>query len=451
MSVLVALMPPPARGAPEGAAGAAVDAGPQGTSDWKWALSADGRQISSQGEAPPTLWPRADALVLVCLPQVLGWVWTDLPKVPSGRLKAALAGALEEALLDDPQDLHFALPPTAKPGKRCAVAVMNRSLLQQALKAVEAAGREIDRVVPGWEPCAAGAPPQGHFQAEVGEEPASCRLVWADTQGVVCLPVEGDGARFWVQQALDRPAAPGADSAAGQRVETAQARPAGTPAPVTAEQVVWTAAPAAAAKAEAWLGRPVPVVAEAQRWLDAAGSRWELRQFELAPRHRGLRMGREAWRRFMGPTWRPVRWGVAGLLAANVLGLHAWAWSQQQAVEQRRQAQAALLKTTHPQVRVVLDAPLQMTREAERLREAAGQPGEGDLEAALAAAAAAWPAGLAPAQALRYERAELTLTVAGITPAQVSAMNERLRSLGWSVEASGGRLSMTRRTGASGR
>jgi general secretion pathway protein L len=142
---------------------------------------------------------------------------------------------------------------------------------------------------------------------------------------------------------------------------------------------------------------------------------------------------------------------MAALLGVNMLGLQAWAWSQQQAVESRRQAQAALLKTTHPHLRVVLDAPLQMSREAERLREAAGQPGEADLEAALAAAAAAWPTGLAPAQALRYERAELTLTVSGSTPGQVSAMNERLRPLGWSVEAAGGRLTMTRRAGASGR
>jgi len=193
------------------------------------------------------------------------------------------------------------------------------------------------------------------------------------------------------------------------------------------------------------------VVAEAQPWLEAAGSDWELRQFDLAPRHRGMRAGRDAWRRFLGPTWRPVRWGMAALVGVNVLGLHAWAWSQQQAVESRRQAQATLLKTTHPQVRVVLDAPLQMTREAEKLREAAGQPGEADLEAALAAAAATWPAGLAPAQALRYERAELSLTVGGITSAQVSAMNERLRPLGWSVEAAGTRLTMTRRAGASGR
>ena len=43
------------------------------------------------------------------------------------------------------------------------------------------------------------------------------------------------------------------------------------------------------------------------------------------------------------------------------------------------------------------------------------------------------------------------MTVGGITPAQVSAMNERLRPLEWSVDAAGGRLTMTRRASASGR
>ncbi len=106
MSVLVVLTPQSDRGAPAGPPGDAADAGRLGQAPWTWVLSADGRQITSQGQTPPALWPRADTLVLACPPQALGWVATDLPRVPAGRLKAALAGALEEALLDDPQDLH---------------------------------------------------------------------------------------------------------------------------------------------------------------------------------------------------------------------------------------------------------------------------------------------------------------------------------------------------------
>lgn len=460
MSVLVVLTPQSDAGAPAGPSGDSAGASRLGQTPWKWVLSEDGRQITSQGETPPALWPRANRLVVACPPQALSWFSTDLPKVPGGRLKAALAGALEEALLDDPQDLHFALPPLGKPGRRCVVAVMNRARLEWALQAVEATGREIDRVVPCFAPSPPGIPARAHFQESGVDGPSCCHLVWADADGVACLPLLGEGARAWVQQAMTQPAAQAAASRLPKVSEAStdpmaaasrEHGPAMPPAAAHTHEVAWTTTPGAAVPAEAWAGRPVSVVAEAQPWLEAAGSDWELRQFDLAPRHRGMRAGRDAWRRFFGPTWRPVRWGIAALLGVNVVGLHAWAWSQQQAVESRRQAQSTLLKTTHPQVRVVLDPPLQMTREAERLREAAGQPGEADLEAALAAAAATWPAGLAPAQALRYERAELSLTVGGITSAQVSAMNERLRPLGWGVEAAGARLTMTRRAGASGR
>lgn len=429
MSVLVVLTPLQARAAdaaPRGpAAGADSRADTAGSAPWKWAWSEDGRQITRQGETAPALWPRADTLVVAVPPQALSWATLDLPKVPAGRLQAALGGALEDTLLEDAEHLHFALPPDAKPGRRATVALLPRDGLLRALQAVEAAGREIDRVVPAFAPAPLPATSPGgvvrvHFQQDDTDGQARCLLVWADEQGVAPLPLEGDGARALVQHAADL-------------------------------TVTWTCTPAAAAAAQAWAGRPVPVVAEAQPWLEAAGTAWELRQFDLAPRHRGLRLGREAWRRFRGPAWRPARVGLAALVAVNVLGLQVWSWQQQQAVEARRQAQVALLKATHPQVRAVLDAPLQMQRESDRLREAAGQPGEADLEAALAAAATAWPAGLAAPQGLRYERGQLTLAAAGIGPTQVAAMGERLRPLGWGVELAGGRLSMTRRAGTPGR
>jgi len=414
MSVLVVLTPAPARAADTSAR--ATGASGLGDAAWPWALCDDSPQIVSQGASPPALWPRADSQVMVVPAQALAWIPVDLPKVPVGRLPAALAGLLEEALLEEADELHVALPPQAKPGRPATVAVMPRSHLQQVVQAAEAAGREIDRVVPAFAPC---RPPRGHFRQVDLDGQGTCQLVWADERSVAGLPLQGDGARALVQQA--------------------------------SEQATWSSTPAAAAAAEAWAGRPLPVVPEAQTWLDAAGSGWELRQFDLAPRHRGLRWGRDAWRRFRGPDWRPVRLGVAALVAVNVLGLHLWSWQQQQAVQARKQAQVALLKATHPQVRVVLDAPLQMQREADRLRVAAGQPGEADLEAALSAAAAAWPAGLGPPQALRYERGQLTLSAASFSPGQLGAMAEKLQPLGWAVEGSGGRLSMTRRGDSAGK
>jgi general secretion pathway protein L len=427
MPVLVVLMPLPPRAAPGDALGR--DAGAAGGRGlpWRWALSDDGREVTRQGEDPPALWPRCDTLVALVPPQALSWARLDLPKVPAGRMRAALAGALEDKLLEEPEHLHFALPPQARPGRPATIAMLAKAPLQAALQAVEAAGRDIDRVVPLWQPC---QPPRGHFRRAEEDGTAGVQLVWADEDGVAALPLEGDGAR---QQALTGQHPPGQAP-----LDTPQEAPATT----------WTCSPAAAVRAEAWAGRPVPVVPDWQPGLQAAASTWELRQFDLAPGHRGLRMGRELWRQFGSPAWRPARLGLAAAVVVNVLGLQVWAWQQQQAVRAAQQAQVALLKSAHPQVRVVLDAPLQMQRELERLRQAAGQPGEADLEAALSAAAAAWPAGLAPPQALRYERGRLTLSASGLGATQVAAMGEHLQPQGWTVAAAGGALTLTRRTGA---
>lgn len=426
MSVLVVLMPMPGRAAYSDVPGVGAAVPGRRDTPWRWALSDDGRQVTRQGEDPPALWPRADTLVALVPPQALSWASLDLPKVPAGRMRAALSGALEDGLLEEPEHLHYALPPQAKPGRRCTVALLAKAPLTAALQAVEAAGRDIDRVVPLFEP---GPTPRAHFQQASLDGPAAVQLVWADEGGVAAVPLEGDGARELLQPSPAHQA----------------------PDPQAGPALTWTCTPAVAARAEAWSGRPVPVVPEWQPGLEAAGSAWELRQFDLAPGHRGLRLGREAWRQFWSAPWRPLRLGLTAAVVVNVLGLQAWAWQQQQAVRAAQQAQVKLLQSTHPQIRVVLDAPLQMERELERLRQGAGQPGEVDLEAALAAAAAAWPDGWAPPQALRYERGRLTLSTAGLDGAQVTSMNDRLQPLGWSVGAAGGTLTLTRRNVSAGR
>ena len=64
----------------------------------------------------------------------------------------------------------------------------------------------------------------------------------------------------------------------------------------------------------------------------------------------------------------------------QLAGLNVYAWQQRSAIESRRQAMAELLRATHPGVRTVLDAPLQMQRENERLRVAAGRAGDGSAD-----------------------------------------------------------------------
>jgi general secretion pathway protein L len=140
-----------------------------------------------------------------------------------------------------------------------------------------------------------------------------------------------------------------------------------------------------------------------------------------------------------------VRVGLAAVVLLHVIGLNAFAWQQRQAISAKREAMTALLKSAHPGVRAVLDAPVQMQRETERLRAAAGRAGDNDLEALMGAAASAWPDGIGPAQSLRFEAGRLTLTAPGFAEPQLAQFRDRLRGLGFGVELTEGRMIIARR------
>ena len=133
-------------------------------------------------------------------------------------------------------------------------------------------------------------------------------------------------------------------------------------------------------------------------------------QTTVAPRSKGAHALSDQWRHFMSPTWRPVRVGLAALVAVQVLGLNVWAWHQQHTLKSRQAQRVQLLQQAHPQVRVVLDAPVQMQRETEALRLAAGVPGERDLESLLSVVARAWPDDRV-VPAWRYDASGLTVAL----------------------------------------
>jgi general secretion pathway protein L len=148
-------------------------------------------------------------------------------------------------------------------------------------------------------------------------------------------------------------------------------------------------------------------------------------------------------RQLLSAPWRPVRIAVAALLAVQLVGLNAYAWTQRQALSAKREAMDQLVRAAHPGVKIVLTAPQQMQRETDRLRTAAGRPGPSDLESMLSAAAAAWPDGAGPAPSLRFEGGNLTLTGSWPEP-QAQQFRERLRALGYSAELADGRAVISR-------
>ncbi len=434
-----------------------------------WLLSPDGLRIGRQGESPAAQCPKADTVVAVLPALSVAWHRPIVPKAPANRLRAALGGVLEDQLLADDEQVHLALAPRHTPGEMGWVAAMHKPALQAQLASLAAAGLVVDRLVPALAPVLGGparggpdadsrwsdttqggdsvqpsqqhsgqsgsvqssqqgphsrqdsifssllgASPEGHFFTRVDAAGANTPwLALADTDHALCLPLAGNLARG-VQE---RWSALGAS---------------------------WSATPAAAAAAEQWLGAPLAMRSAAEQALAAVRSPWNLLQFDLAPQHRSsLALGRLV-RQVLSPAWAPARWGLAALVLLQLAGLNLMAWQQQRSLADKRAALETLLRSSHPQVRAVLDAPAQMLRETATLRTAAGIPGDDDFEPMLAAAAAAWPDGQPPAAQLRFEPGRLSLAAAGWQAPQISQLRSRLQPTGWVVDNAEGRLVIQR-------
>jgi general secretion pathway protein L len=413
MSTLVIQLPARARlqGGAEGRRAPAPEAGTAVTADLAYVLTPDGLAVSRHGRAAPALLPKADTVVLVLADTDVSWHRITVPKAPPARLRAAIAGVLEEQLLDEPAAMHLALAPGANGGQPAWVAALDKAWFAGELRALERAGVQVERAVPiSWPEDT----PMGHFSAAFGADAgAPMQLTWSDANGVAAIGVQGALARQML--------------------------------PIWAKQPArWSAHPAVAAPAERWLGSSVLVLGEEERMLQAVRSLWNLRQFDLAARHRGTLALRNAWRRFRGTAWRPARYGLVALVALQVLGLNLWAWHQQSQIEARREAMTQLLRATHPEVRTVLDAPVQMQRETDRLRSAAGRSGDTDLETLLGAAATAWPEGQPPLASLKFENGRLSFTASGWSDAQVGQFRAQLAAGGWELASANGALTLSR-------
>ena len=386
--------------------------------EFSWALSTDGLSVANQGRSPPAMLPRADSVIAVIADSDVSWHRINLPKAPAARLRAALVGVLEESLLTDADEVHLAVAPQAAAGQPTWIAACDKAWLAAELAALESAQVVVERVVPSSWP---DDPPSAHFfeaDEHVGARADNIALAWSDSDGVACMRLEGALARTQL--------------------------PADPQTPLRA-----SATPQVAAAAERWLGAPVAVLPAAQRALLAGRSLWNLRQFDLAPRHRGTRALNNAWRLAMSPAWRTVRLGVAALVLLNVLGLNLWALHLRSVANQRQQAMASLLKATYPNALTNIAPDVEMERQTSVLRTNAGRTGSADLEAMMQAAADAWPEGQPPVDSLRFEPGRLTLAANGWNPAQVERFRSEMRPNGWAVEAVEGRVTISRATGGS--
>jgi general secretion pathway protein L len=187
--------------------------------------------------------------------------------------------------------------------------------------------------------------------------------------------------------------------------------------------------------AEHLMQRSVSLLTRPQRWLDAARSPWDLAQFDLASSGRSRTVkrlsgaGLDLWR---SSVWKPARWGLGVLLLAHLVGLNAWAWKEQSALKAQRAAIGGALTTTFPQVKLVVDAPLQMERQVAVLRQSTGASSGRDFETMLAALGAALPVS-EKASAIDYAAGEVQLKGLRLEAADLTTVVTQLKSQGYQV------------------
>ena len=339
-----------------------LPAGPQPRGEFDYVLSQDGVSPHRQGSAAATLLPTASEVIAVLPPQALSWHVVHLPeglrlhaRSEPTRLRAALAGLIEEQLLDEPEQLHLAVFAHHQPQHVWAAAVAEAALRAQ-LDTLEAAGCTPTRVVPAYLPTgfAASASAQPNTPSLYALGPDAATLVLCHAQGVVTLPGNEAAWRFMLAQ---------------------------TPQRLTAE-------PAAMQTAQG-KGGDWTLQTRAQHLLGLIQSPCNLAQHRLALS--AARRWQKQWRQglaalWQSRAWRPARVGLALLMALNMLGLSLVARQEQAALHAKQERINQVLRNTFPDVGLVIDAPLQMARALARQ-----QGSTLDLAGALQAMAQATP------------------------------------------------------------
>jgi general secretion pathway protein L len=215
--------------------------------------------------------------------------------------------------------------------------------------------------------------------------------------------------------------------------------------PALRENTPCIAEPALAELAEQVLQRPPVLQHPAERWLRSARSAWDLAQFEFASsgRARAFKKLGTAWADMVAaPQWRPARWGALLLVAINLIGLNAWAWRERSALDDKREAVRRTLTQTFPQVKVVVDAPLQMEKEVAALRQVTGVASGRDLEAMLGALSTAAPP-QRPVSALDFASGDLRVKGLALRPEEAQGLAGALKGLGYSSVLQGDTLAIT--------
>ncbi len=377
-------------------------------------FSESGQQLQA-GRASLALMPAARRHILLVAPSDVVLLRTAVPALKGPRLRLALPNLIEEQLVTDAARSHVAVGPPVEAGAERLVAVVDRSWMRFILERFVAEERGGLRVVPALV-CLPGVAagevavtqfsPLGEIDPQDGR---ICEIALQDARGECGLRVN--------QRDLESTA----EQFAGSRPIVLR-RLAG-PEGVVRKRAMGDEA--------GWAARleSLEFAALARHALSAD---LDLCQFEFAT---------QVWQRGRSnlKRWRVPIALAAAIAVVSVLGLNIdWIFLARE--RQGLDARATdLLLTSFPKTKVVLDAPLQMSRELDSLRNRAGESESGDfLVLCDRLARALGPMG--PASLASVDYVDHALTVALVPGVKIDPQwPERLARVGLKAESSGGK------------
>lgn len=385
-------------------------------------LSSDGDSVARRVELPLSVLPdvgSAEVVLVVALTQ-LSWHRVTLPQGSLRRggqgdkLRAILQGLLEEQVLDDCEQLHFALAPDAREALPVWVAATDLAWLQAWMAALERAGRPVSRVVPELAPAPDGAAELTSIGFVGSAESVSVQVQGAG--GACQLPAQHQP----VMQLLGQPGA--------------------------SDAVPCWAEPAVAEHASQWLQSPLTLRTDAERMVQASRGTWDLAQFSLSAKPSTRRRKRaQRWLQglLQSPAWRPARWAVLVLAVVHLGGLAWWSHTEQAALTERKAAIRQTLTTTFPDITLVIDAQAQMQRAVDELRRNSGTVSQADFETMLVQYFSL-SSGLPAPTAMDYLAGELRLRGIDAAAAERSRILSKMQGLGFVAQIEGDTLVLKR-------
>jgi general secretion pathway protein L len=364
-----------------------------------------GSQRGLEGIAPAEeiiVWtPAAETLLLRA----------SLPTRSAAKIVQALPYALEEQLIEPPERLHFAYE--HQEDGSLAVAVTSRERMDRWLAALAAAGLEPTRLAP-----VILSPPLAD---------RAWTLAFAGDEIVLrCAPHAGFGGPIeprppaWLHAAL---AQARSESGAPERILVVDA-------PADLDFAAWREA----------LGLPLEAIERRDGAAPAASL--NLLQQRYAPRGRMSAL----WRAYVPAAALLAAW-LAATLVFDAIEWTRLSWAARAADGEMR----ALLLTSFPETRAILDPAEQMRRGLEDLNARSGLAAPGDMLSLLARTAPALEReSRVRVQSIEYaERALVLRLAAAEADAESLARALRAQSLDVEVERSGGEARLRVRTAAS--